>query len=282
MATICIYHKNPDAPCADGFGAAWIVHKALGEGVEFFSRAYGEAPPAISTGQDVILVDFSYSRQILLEMAQKARSILVLDHHKSAQAELVDLPANVECVFDMERSGVMIAWDYFYPGEEPPMLFRHIEDQDLWRFTLEGTKEIIAALFSRPFTFREWDRLLLADLARMRQAGEPIVAKQRDEMMAHLRANARRIQIAGYTVPAATAPVEWYSEAGALLASGEPFAVVYRETPAGRKFSLRSTTGKGLDVSVIAKRFGGGGHRHAASFTLPHRDLWRLARGGAA
>ncbi len=128
---ICIYHGN----CADGFGAAWTVRKALGE-IEFYAASYQEPPPDV-TGKDVVMVDFSYKRQVLLEMSEKARSILILDHHKTAAEDLVDLPENVIAKFDMSRSGAMLAWDHFFPGESPPPLLLHIEDRDLWRFALQ-------------------------------------------------------------------------------------------------------------------------------------------------
>ena len=47
------------------------------------------------TGKDVVLVDFSYKRPVLMEMAEKANNILILDHHKTSAEDLVDLPANV-------------------------------------------------------------------------------------------------------------------------------------------------------------------------------------------
>ena len=75
--SICIYHGN----CADGFGAAWVVRKALGD-IEFVGAKYQEAPPDV-TGKDVVMVDFSYKRPVLLEMAEKANSILILDHHNT-------------------------------------------------------------------------------------------------------------------------------------------------------------------------------------------------------
>ena len=40
------------------------------------------------------------------------------------------------------------------------------------------------------------------------------------------------------------------------------------DTPKGRTFSLRSADG-GMDVSEVAKRYGGGGHAKAAGFTVP-------------
>ena len=103
MKVLCIYH----AFCADGFGAAWIVRRALGDGVEFHAASYGQEPPDV-TGRDVLMVDFSYKRPVLVQMAAKAKSILILDHHKTAQADLVDLPDNVQTIFDMERSGAML------------------------------------------------------------------------------------------------------------------------------------------------------------------------------
>lgn len=87
--SVCIYHGN----CADGFGAAWVVRKALGD-IEFHPGKYQEPPPDV-TGKDVVLVDFSYKRPALLEMAEQANSILILDHHVSALNDIGPLPKAV-------------------------------------------------------------------------------------------------------------------------------------------------------------------------------------------
>lgn len=60
-------------------------------------------------------------------------------------------------------------------------------------------------------------------------------------------------------------------DAGHLLCKGEAFAGCYWDTPKGRVFGLRSTD-EGVDVSEIAKQFGGGGHRNAAGFTVPYES----------
>ena len=153
MKKLCIYHGN----CADGFGAAWVVRKALGEdNVEFYPGKHGEGPPDCS-GRDVIIVDFSYKRPMMMRIAEEANSILVIDHHKTAAESLVDLPDNVRCYFDMDHSGAMLTWLYYFPNEEPPKLLKHIEDRDLWQFKLHGTREIQAALFSYPYEFDIWE-----------------------------------------------------------------------------------------------------------------------------
>ena len=53
-----------------------------------------------------------------------------------------------------------------------------------------------------------------------------------------------------------------------LMAQGEPFAACYWDTAEGRVFGLRATD-DGVDVSDVAKQYGGGGHAKAAGFKVP-------------
>ena len=263
MKVLCIYHGN----CADGFGAAWVVRRALGEEqVEFVAGVYQTPPPDV-VGRDVILVDFSYKRSVLEKMVSDAASMLILDHHKTAAADLEGL-VGAEAVFDMGRSGARITWDYFFPGETPPPLLLHIEDRDLWRFSLPLTREIQANVFSHPYDFKVWDLLMGADLSLSAIEGRAIERKHFKDIDELVKVTGRRMVIAGHNVPVANLPYTFSSDAGHKMAQGEPFAACYYDTPAGRCFSLRSAD-NGLDVSEVAKKYGGGGHARAAGFTVP-------------
>lgn len=261
--TLCIYHGN----CADGFGAAWVVRQAIPE-AEFYAATY-QAPPPDVTGKRVVMVDFSYKRPVLLDMASKAESILILDHHKSAAEDLIDLPANVIAVFDMERSGAMMAWQHLFPNVPPPRLIEHIQDRDLWRFALPGTREIQANVFSYPYDFGVWDSLMAADVETLRGEGAAIERKHHKDITELVKVTKRRMVIGGFDVPVANLPYTLSSDAGHLMAQSEPFAACYWDTPDGRVFSLRSSDA-GEDVSAVAKNYGGGGHRNAAGFHVPH------------
>lgn len=262
---LCIYHGN----CADGFGAAWVVRRFYGEGkeIDFHAGVYQDPPPDV-TDRDVIMVDFSYKRPVLLEMAQKAASILILDHHKTAQADLVDLPMNVETVFDMERSGCMIAWDYFFPSLNAPRLLKHLEDRDLWRFKLQNTREIQAAVFSYPYDFEVWDKLMTDQSLNLIDEGKAIERKHFKDIHELLGVVQYEMAIGGYIVPVANLPYIHSSDAGHIMGKGKPFAACYWDVPDGRVFSLRSNN-TGIDVSEVAKQYGGGGHRNAAGFKVP-------------
>jgi len=258
---MCIYHGN----CADGFGAAWVVRKAFGD-IEFHPGKYQEPPPDV-TGKDVVMVDFSYKRPVLLEMAEKANSILILDHHKTAVEDLVYLPANVIAKFDMSHSGAILTWEHFFPSETPPPLLLHIEDRDLWRFALQNTRQIQANVFSFPYDFQVWDTLMAAAPATLAAEGEAIERKHFKDIDELLKVATRRLIIGGYNIPAANLPYIFSSDAGHKLGENEPFAACYMDNPDGRVFSLRSRPDR-VDVSEIAKQFGGGGHKNAAGFKV--------------
>jgi len=288
--TICIYHAN----CQDGFASAWAVHRAFGSGhidreeIEFFPGVYNKPPPDV-TGARVIMVDFSYKRPVLEEMAAKAQSILILDHHKTAAEDLAgfeDAPApedarrfgwlpdsGVYATFDMNRSGAGITWDHFHGPESRPMLINHIEDRDLWRFKLAGTREIVAAVFSYPYDFEAYDFLMHeVDALDLISDGEAIERKHHKDIRELVEVCQRRLKIGGVIVPAASLPYTLTSDAGHLMAQGEPFAACYWDTPTARVFSLRSTD-EGMDVQAIAKQYGGGGHAKAAGFEVPLGEI---------
>ena len=273
--TLCIYHGN----CADGFGAAWVVRQAIPH-AEFFAATYQTPPPDVG-GKRVVMVDFSYKRPVLLGIAGQAESILILDHHKSAAEELVDLPSNVTAIFDMDRSGAMMAWQYFFPDVPPPRLIEHIQDRDLWRFALPGTREIQANVFSYPYDFGVWDSLMASDVEMLRGEGAAIERKHHKDIAELVDVTKRRIVIGGFDVPVANLPSTLSSDAGHLMAQGEQFAACYWDTSSGRVFSLRSNAA-GQDVSTIAKTYGGGGHRNAAGFHVPHGHALSFTIGRTA
>ena len=266
MKTLCIHHGN----CADGFAAAaWVVRKALGEeNVEFFAGVYQTLPPDVED-RDVILVDFSYKRPVMEKIISSAKSVTVLDHHKTAAADLEGLIC-ADVVFDMNRSGAGITWDYFFPDQPRPQLINHIEDRDLWRFALPKTREIQANVFSYPYDFKVWDQLMAADPAVLAVEGTAIERKHFKDIAELVKVCRRELKIGGIVVPAASLPYTLTSDAGHMMATehASKIGVCYWDTLAGRVFSLRSTD-DGPDVSAIAKQYGGGGHAHAAGFTVP-------------
>ena len=263
MTTTVIYH----AGCADGFCAAWLCRKKFPEAT-FIPASYGDDPPAVDGL--VLIVDFSYPREVLVGLQEQCDRVVVLDHHKTAQEDLAELVGDngkLLVRFDMDKSGARMVWDFLgFDQGQRHWLVDYTEDRDLWRHALPRTKEINAALRSRPMDFEEWDRLALMGTDPLIIEGEAILRYKEQLVNQHVRF-ARWAMIGGHRVPAVNCSAgDLQSELAGLLSTEQPFAAVWVDQGDGTQlWSLRSREA-GEDVGAIAKSLGGGGHRNASGF----------------
>jgi len=292
---IVIYHDH----CADGFGAAWACWVKWGDAIQYLPANYGASPPDV-TGLNVLIVDFSFKRDVLREMGKDARSIIILDHHKTAQADLSDWAIDdvtgefwadddpmkavrhnddyvgqpIAALFDMNKSGARLAWEFCHEGE-PPMLLRLIEDRDLWRFIMPDTKPFALWLRTKPFSFDRFD--LVSQQIEDGQDGHEIMVEARamqrffDAKIDELASFGWRQSLGGHEPVIVNCPPMFASEVGHALLDKHPdapFAATYCDSREKRMWSLRSRDDR-QDVSAVASQFGGGGHRNAAGFSEP-------------
>lgn len=290
---LVIHHAN----CDDGFAAAWVLHKQFGEEAEYLPANYGDAAPDVAN-KVVYIVDFSYSPNVVRDMASVAKKLVLLDHHKTALEAWLparsSLPrkwsantisGDAEIHFDMDRSGARMAWDYFH-AEEPPMLIRHIMDNDLWKHEMAGTKSFIRALRSYPQDFDLWDDFAklgehsyaeaYIEFIREGSAIERFV-QQQCEYLIRVQGMRPVVLWRGSDAQGLSlcAPATFASELGHKLAEASgTFGMVYTIKQGQVYCSLRSVGD--FDVSKIAQAYGGGGHKSAAAFTASIGSLEEL------
>jgi hypothetical protein len=283
MRPLVIYHRN----CFDGFTAAWVADRALG-GADLHAAHYGEPPPPV-VGRVVYVVDFSYPREVLTQMAGEAKSLVVLDHHATARDALDGFPG---CWFDMNESGASLTWRYFHGidasgpkvGDRPmPALVGYVKDRDLWRFELPESHAVNAWLRTHDFDLDEWD-----EIARRLDDEEyrgwairmgHIVRKTERKIVDAAVRHPRKVTIGGvlFNVTNATA---LFSEVAGELAQETGAGAVYFVRSDGRvQWSLRNS-GKpdAPDVAAVAKQYGGGGHRGASGFDVSHDQALAVLR----
>ena len=256
-----IYH----ADCNDGFGAAYAAWKLLGSRAEYHACKHGTTPPDV-TGKVVVILDFSFNNATTKKMIEDAEALIVIDHHKSAMVELHDIS---NTLFDMSHSGAMLSWNFFHPGKEPPKFIQYIEDRDLWKWEHPYSKEFSAAFDMVPFEFEEYSKFeddSVFDDAVKR--GSFILAYSKT-VVKKVSEGAQPRMLDGKNVLVINSP-HWMSEIGARLAPDCDCAVIWYWDHVDRvtKVSLRSFHDT-IDVSELAKKFGGGGHKKAAGFSLP-------------
>jgi hypothetical protein len=295
---VVIYHGD----CIDGFTAAWVCWTQVGDEATYIGAKFGEPPPDV-TGKHVYIVDFSYKRQQLIEMYEAAATLLVIDHHQTAESDLQGLGF---CLFDMERSGAGLAWDYFHPNKKRPWLINYVEDRDLWNWELDDSRAVNAYISTVEHTFGNWTKMSMLGIQEAVHQGQGIV-NYIDRYVNSMKEHARIIEFEGYMVPCVNAPYINISELVGTLAETEcsrcgglgtmPSVGEYAKDPRRRKttncnnchgtgsalfalgwfqrgdglyaYSLRSR-GE-FDVSVLAARYGGGGHKNSAGFVRGER-----------
>lgn len=271
---VVLYHDS----CADGFTAAYVCWRELGDSAKYIPVQYGQPLPDIGDASDIYIVDFSYPKDVLIELASRESvfKVVVLDHHKTAQAALADTDNAVpglHVVFDMDRSGAMLAWDYWRGGFPAPQLVQYVQDRDLWQWKLADSREISAAISIELKTFEIWSLLstqmeLASGLRFMRDRGAAILQAQQT-YVSGLASKACFVEIAGHFVPAVNSLL-FQSEIGEELCKQHPesaFGAIWFCQKLGEEtWSLRSRNG--FDVSAVAKHYGGGGHAAAAGFRV--------------
>lgn len=281
MRPIILYHGN----CPDGTGAALAAWLKYQEDADYQAVNYGQSLPQIPEGQPVFIVDFSYPREVL-ERLQDTNPLVVLDHHATAQKDLEGLLC---ATFDMDKSGAVLSWEYFHPSDPVPEFFLYLQDRDLWRFALKMSREVSMALRSYPMDFKVWEDMW-RDVEKLKVEGvacRRLTEQQVDNMAKNFRwgyfdmrgepeiyfssIDAKTRPHIGdgslYVVPVANATV-FFSEVGEKLLEqwpNAPFSAYYLDRSDGkRQWGMRSRAD--FDCSVVAKSFGGGGHKQASGF----------------
>jgi len=268
---LIIFHAH----CLDGFGAAYAAWLYFDHGnCELHPASHGKEHP-VCDGRKVYILDFSYRRHVMKELCERAESVIVIDHHISAFKDMQGLDneiANLTLDFSMERSGAVLAWQYFHPEKELPDLLLDVEDRDIWKFERAGSADRTCALMSYKFDMAQWHQWCSDSAAYQHLDREgAAINRFRRQMIERHKKRAIMGKIAGHTVPIVNCPSEIISELVGELSVGYPFAAGFQDSEEKRSWSLRSDGSNGEDVSQIAAGFGGGGHKNAAGFATPQQ-----------
>lgn len=285
IAAIIVYHAN----CLDGFAAALAAWLKFGNDALYIPAHYGDQDDINKILDEcrpyrhVYILDFSFPLDVLNQIEQASAFVTMLDHHKTA-FEMFNAPLEIpfESKSDKHyyqlnnsRSGCILAFTYFWPADAIPLAFYHIDDRDRWQFKMQGTKEFNAALWNRPRAFEHWHEAFQPEgITALYQEGQALLIEQAN----HVEACVKRARVvalfdqAGHIVNTD----KDISEVGhALCAKNGTFGLIwYIDNKGMANCNLRSNGD--YDVSVLAKQFGGGGHKNAAGFRLTPAQLIEL------
>jgi oligoribonuclease NrnB/cAMP/cGMP phosphodiesterase (DHH superfamily) len=269
------------APCADGFGAAWAYYCSLRANppevptkVIFtpenhrFAKTQAILDRVSLDKETVIFADICPPRDMLIKIHKRAYSTEVYDHHETAERDCGDLSYTY---FDMKRSGAGIIWDTFNPKLARPFLIDCVEDGDLWKWVVPGSKEVLIVMqVTTRFKFEQYDafnKRLTDDLEGVLLEGKYYVRYREVVTQMLTGRKVHKMIIKGQKMPAVNCPIFQSGVGNVLVKKIGPCAAIYYWNGQYWAFSLRSSN-EGPNVAKIAEKFGGGGHHSAAGFRV--------------
>lgn len=295
----CFYHNDADGRCA-GF---W-VHLSVGindqyQDPSFIEMSYAKPFPmeTIRKDEQIYIVDYSISTDEMRQLLKITENVTWIDHHKTAIDKYQDFEHEIRGVRYDGIAGCMLAYCYIHHmtqrGEgdikqfdismikDAPMFTKLIADWDVWKFDYgDDTRHFITAfnaynfepaskLWSRFLCFPDDEAFACSDFIR-----DGIIMTTfrdgwaKDYMKLGFETDFEGVKC--FAVNLGRCNSEYFKS----LPPGK-YDVLIPFAFDGSQYtvSLYSTT---IDVSEIAKKYGGGGHKGAAGFQcteLPFKKI---------
>ncbi len=266
---LCLHHDDADGLCA---GA--IVRRRFGDVVELYQIDYGHPIPwdKIEAAKTVIITDFSLPRDDMLKIYEaKGENFIWIDHHISAIEEMSDFE-NIAGLRALDRAACVLTWQYFLPESSVPAAALFIGDRDIWQFDYPQTRAFTEGLSTENIAVSNntlWDALLSNDqelVQRLIEKGEILLEARLKQIAYYVDTYGFSLNFGGYNTLAVNLPSN--GDIGHYICSlGYDIAYVYRDTfQNGQVLTNVTLYSETVDVSKLAMRYGGGGHKGAAGF----------------
>jgi oligoribonuclease NrnB/cAMP/cGMP phosphodiesterase (DHH superfamily) len=144
-----IYHKR----CYDGFTGFLILHNS--NTIKKSAQIYPDVPsakniPPFISNKNIIIIDVAYKYEILRGIVRQAKFVTFIDHHITIAEDVKKIQKefkNLKIIYDKNKSGATLTWDYFNPHKKTPLFVKYIEDNDIGKWEMKNIYEFISALF---------------------------------------------------------------------------------------------------------------------------------------
>lgn len=267
---LCIYHIADH----DGKGSGAIVKRVFPEAELLGLNHDMEIPYDIIAQHDKIVVcDFALPVDFMFELSEKI-DFTWIDHHASVidqyNAEILKGKKEIKGVRRVGQAAIELCWQYFYPDSPVPLGVELLAKNDL--FDLRDPRV-------RPFEFamqsfgvnspddKIWTELFenRLNIEAMIEEGKRILSWINVRNYRLVRSMAFEAEIGGLKCICANMP-QGYSSFYDSLENREYYDVMINfYMNRKRKWNLSFySSKKEIDVSRLAAKFGGGGHRGAA------------------
>ena len=263
------YHNDADGRCS---GA--IAYRYFNGNCELYEMDYTkEFDFSVLSKDDIVYVlDYCLQPFELMLKLNNSCDLIWIDHHISAVKDYEASASSIHGIRDISKAACMLTWNYFYPNKEPNWAVKYIEDVDIWKWEFEDdSKLFFAGLELWDFTPKSfiWDYLFGEDadamVDKLKREGEFVDRFKVSFWKEIVSSFGFPLTFEGYTN--CYACNQGKSGSNLFKSLESQFDIVIPFVYDGKSKQWRvSLFSKTVDVSEIAKKFGGGGHKRAAGF----------------
>ncbi|MGA9531102.1 MAG: hypothetical protein WBR18_00115 [Anaerolineales bacterium] len=271
---LCLYHDDPDGCCA-----AAIVRRAVGPRTKTHALEIGDPIPWDKVEQSDIVILVDYSLPVVdMRKLQTSGGFIWVDHHKSALEELGSAMADVPGARSLEAAACELTWRTFFPNQELPRAVALIGDRDIWRMALADTRTFGEGVYQEdmdPANDALWGPLLDDDRTMVSE----LTGRGRLLYQARLSGIVDRVERYGFDATFEGYRTRVVNDRGSgdmgeyIRQQGYELGYCYVEAVRdGELLTIVTVYSDTIDVSEIARKHGGGGHKGAAGFQFKRLD----------
>lgn len=264
---IVFYHDD-----LDGFTGAWAAWKKLRDKAEYMELGYDTKNYDFIfqlEDKEIYMIDYSLKTREMLNLASTNKVILI-DHHLSSKETAGLLPGSV---FDDKHSAAFLSWRYFHGRKKAPLIVLYVQDYDIWKFKLPHSKELTTVLNLHSFNFKVWEKIsrMFQDKNKRKELvkkGQAIVDYQK-YLIGDLAGRGQEVVFEGHNAVAVNSPFLSSEIGNHIYTKTGKIGVVWSYKGKDKPKIHVSLRGNGkINLSELAKKFGGGGHKASAGFAI--------------
>ena len=279
---VVITHNN----CNDGSGTAGVISHFntlhhLDMQVVYLNYDDYNINSLLKLCNDAVVYvgDFSFIGEDYAKLETVAKNLVIVDHHESAYNDFIGTLPNTH--IDLTKSGAMLTYEFFFGGFEednviPPAIITYIQDRDLYKFEFGvNTKAVHMMLTEQEPNNHELIRRYIVDTMLLDADIRPYIDKVKSyELKCNTRAaEAHKVTIHGIEFYGLNLTTTISDTLAAVNKIHNLPSVSYWIKEDSIQFSLRNNSDVEVNLSELAKHYGGGGHKAASGMTIKFKDL---------
>lgn len=301
---LVLYHEH----CQDGFFSAYLAWKKFGD-IDTRYISVNHRPVLDMVPMDSInfilkqvnvdieqckninlyVLDFCFPNNYIKLLSELFKSVLILDHHQTAFAELkveytytintvdwyiFDIAENTKVIISQEESAAKIVHKYFYKDKIVPWYIELVSDRDLNKNFYQDTDKFYHGItLYKPYDFVTMDYLVTTDFKDIIALGE-LVERNKLDIVKNIVKNTVEINLSHKEKKIKGAFINTdlsnASDVGNYLLfclKQHEFCIVY-SIKSNKTVHCSIRSNNNFNSLIISEKFKGGGHKTSGGFVI--------------